>query len=235
MRATHLVHDVMGAPPAEGPRRLKTPGICCVCGEREGDVDARDVVGGNFTRLHLLRRRDSPAVCEACAWAKGHAPLRRSHWLACPSTGLLLFKWTEAAPILMHPPEPPFAVYLTTSWQKIGVLMTPVNVHRSPYELLLEEMVLAWDVQALAPILEHVRTLRTWFGEGEILSSRYTSAHIVKCGVERWEELEAQVSPWRPSHHLEVLAYLARKTKEEKESQACQSLDKKPSQQASLW
>lgn len=235
MRAMHLIHEVMGEPQAQGVSRLKKPEVCAICGQRRGDVDVRKVVGGDFTNHDLLRRRDSPAVCEACAWAKSHAPLRRKYWMASRATGLMLFEWNQAAKfaeVLMSPPPPPFTACLTLSGKKILVLRAPVNIAPGPYLLQVEEQALAWDPADLLSVLEACREMRRGkITESQIISGHYRLGAIHKFGRQRWQELEATVAPWRGSGHLPALTTLARKDKKEEEK-ACKP--KKQETQPSL-
>lgn len=216
MKATHLLHQACGGLALEGVRRLEEPALCAICGERTGDVDVRDVTGNAFTQYDLLRARDSPGACEACAWAKAQKEFRWSHWVVSPA-GLRKFKWFEAEEVLFNPPEPPFAIYCTTSMKKIGALFTPVNHSREGFTVQMEMTPVAFNPARAEPVLETIKVLRGHkFTEAEMISGHYKQAKMMQAGPLVVMEAEEVLVPERSSGLVELLVYATRIKKEKK-------------------
>lgn len=212
MRATHLVHQIAGEPEVEGVRWLDENHLCRICGEREGNIDIRDVVGGAFTGHDLCRAKGSPGVCEACAYAKAQKQLRHKCWLVSEATGLVTFGWPEAGAIIFGGVTPPASIYLTTSYKKIGVLRSPVNVSVDPLLIQYEEITLSVPL-SMASVLKRVREMRPAFTEKEIIHGNYSVTKAYKFGPEKWQGIEDLIAPHRPSGLLEIIVYMARKPK----------------------
>lgn len=91
-------------------------GICCFCGQQTFRGHLIEL-SENFMNANLLQ--DGSVICEFCQPLKSSKEFRNSMWIATRD-GVRFFKRDEAKDILLAPPEPPFAIFLTRSYKKPG-------------------------------------------------------------------------------------------------------------------
>lgn len=76
----------------------------------------------------------------------------------------------------------------------------------------VEEQRILPDPLGLAIVMNKVRQLYwSGFSKREILTGDYATNRIIKCGADRWQELESQIKPWRGSVLLELAVFLVQK------------------------
>lgn len=120
-------------------RRGSLEGVCLVCGAhtREG-LPPRLVFRPSFTEYNKLVRGGT-VVCPVCAEMLSASEFRRRSWVMT-LRGLRFLRRAEVYETIIEPPQPPFALYATTSGKKQGfiVLAPYVATSRDFYPV-------AWD------------------------------------------------------------------------------------------
>jgi len=106
-------------------------GRCTICGEMVSNGLKPDF-GANFTAGEYLQAGE--CLCPDCAAAYRNQDFRRKMWVVNPAAWRE-FKHAGARAVLLDPPEPPFAIYLTRTWKRQGwlLLVNRVNTSRESY------------------------------------------------------------------------------------------------------
>jgi len=83
-------------------------------------------------------------ICPMCWFVYKTQRFRQSMWVASLA-GTRFFKHGDARAILLDPPDPPFAIYLTRTWKKQGwlLLMNRVNLDRDRFLVAEDERLIA--------------------------------------------------------------------------------------------
>lgn len=152
-------------PPTPGSRN----GKCIICAhytEKGHDVD----FSGNFTSWNLLQ--EGNCICEYCYTLCRDQQYRRKSWVASLK-GVRFLKRDEILPVLLEPPEPPFAVYITKSGKKQGFLhiVNRVNYNKNHYCIAFEDSILFVERSSLREMVEIARQARNLkFSKSELLN-----------------------------------------------------------------
>jgi len=182
-------------------------GTCVVCGgstERGHSYKLPD----KFTSAYRLYRGD--VLCECCAAMLSEKSLRTRSWLATAHE-LRYLQRSEWLEVLLEPPEPPFAIYLTLGGKKHGYLslIHRVSMSRERYWLGVDwhDAALCIDRARLHELLPIVAALREHgVGKAQLLGepTPTTVARAIKDG---WYVLLEQARRLRGEPHWEVLVY----------------------------
>lgn len=121
MKATRLLWETAGRPvPTEGDGEIIKPGpdrsACSMCGGDGARFCFKDALSENFwtlsqtSRLFPCRDPDAPvALCAACVWCAKTLALRCAAWVVTRA-GIWWIPRSGLLPILLDPPDPPFAI-----------------------------------------------------------------------------------------------------------------------------
>ncbi|MGV9198093.1 MAG: hypothetical protein ACOC4M_04575 [Promethearchaeia archaeon] len=116
-------------------------GTCVVCG-RETEIGREIDYSANFTKWNLLNAGD--CICPHCYELTRNQDYRRSMWIAARD-GITKFKKKDMLTHILNPPAPPFAMYLTRTWQKQGffkLISNGLNYSRENYTTALDMQVI---------------------------------------------------------------------------------------------
>lgn len=157
-------------------------GSCVVCGRKTAQGHKTDY-SSNFTLWSLLQAGN--CICPECYELTRNQKYRRSMWVANEEE-IIFFKKKDMLEHILNPPKPPFAMYLTKTWQKQGFfkLINKVNYSRENYFTALDMEIFF--------VNRHVADKMASFGEelrdrgltkkelktGEVLAYRYKEFHI---------------------------------------------------------
>ena len=152
-------------------------GPCIVCGratEQGHEID----YSANFTKWNLLQAGN--CICPNCYELTRNQDYRRSMWVA-NKDGITRFKKEDMLDHILNPPEPPFGMYLTRTWQKQGFfkLINKVNYSRNSYFTALDMQVirvnleLARKMAELGQKLREKKVTKVELESGELSAHRY--------------------------------------------------------------
>jgi CRISPR type IV-associated protein Csf1 len=133
-------------------------GSCIVCG-RITDEGLEIDYSSNFTKWNLLEAGN--CICPNCYELTRNQDYRRSMWISTKE-GITKFKKDDMLGYILNPPEPPFGMYLTRTWQKQGFfkLINKVNYSRHHYFTALDMQVIRVDLDEAKKMAELGETLR---------------------------------------------------------------------------
>lgn len=198
--------------------------LCWLCGSPTGGqgILVKAAIKPTFTDGALARAPQSDAICKACAFCLSYRELRNYSIVATPEA-LRHPTRAELREILLSPPEPPFVICAAVSGQKWLHIKAQVAYSRDNYPVQLEDTIVIVQLDMLAKILEPMEELYTaGFRKsaykdmpGEIEDGAYESWKIQKFGIERWDELEAKIAPWRGTRIFRLALFVAQKKEEE--------------------
>ena len=120
---SRMICNARGIPPEIGT----LTGTCSLCGEETKHGHEFKDSGGTFTTYqHLL---GGGVVCEYCIEMRRNSSRDYKVMWMCSETEFKPFKFDEAEAIFTNPPEPPFQMYFTQTWKKMGWinLITRIN------------------------------------------------------------------------------------------------------------
>lgn len=183
-------------PPEEAIGHMK--GTCIVCGRSTEQGNKIDY-SPNFTLWNLLTAGD--CICPPCYELTRNQQYRRSMWVV-NKEGITFFKKKEMLSHLLNPPEPPFGMYLTKTWQKQGFfkLINKLNYSQENYTVALDmklihvKLSVAKEMSALAKTLRKKKFTKEELKTGEIHAHRYKD-----CDLSLLEQLKeyANQQLWR--------------------------------------
>lgn len=150
---------------------------CIVCGRMTNKGHEIDY-SANFTKWSLLQAGE--CICPNCYELTRNQDYRRSMWVAT-TEGITFFKKKDMLEHVLNPPDPPFGMYLTRTWQKQGFfkLINKVNYSRESYFTALDMEVFHVDLgkaKTMATLGEKLRKKKVTKEElltGNIRASRY--------------------------------------------------------------
>jgi len=168
---------------------------CALCGQPRASEPLR--VSDAFTNWDRLRFPGSGLVCPACAWCLRTPELRRGSWIASME-GLRYLQRPVISEALFDPPEPPFALYVTSSFKKHGFFKARVNLGRSSFYVQFEEVGVQFEPARWTVIWEALWALYTaGFSKRELLRGDYNQRKIRVFGREAWWAFEELLRPRR--------------------------------------
>lgn len=154
MLLAQLVETVWQCP--QGDRR----GRCLACG-RLHDAGFAPTFSEKFTAYQFLQTFDDAILCPACRELLTNTQWRRSHWVVSAS-GVRWLKREDVRQLLDNVPEPPFALYTTSTFKKHGWLCLQQHVNLSTAELRWgwDEQVLVMPLPQLLDMIRFVERMR---------------------------------------------------------------------------
>lgn len=119
---------------------------------------------------------------------------------------------------ILNPPEPPFVMTVATSGQKHLTFRAGVGMNRDNYPVQFEEVQVWVEREKLVEMVVFIEKhySKEGFTKAELQSGDYSSARILKFGIQRWKEMEEQLKQWRGSQLFELACFISRKSEEEK-------------------
>jgi len=153
-------------------------GSCIVCGRTTEDGHKIDY-SANFTKWNLLQAGN--CICPSCYELTRNQDYRRSMWIAT-NEGITKFKKEDMLQHILNPPEPPFGIYLTRTWQKQGFfkLIDKVNYSKKNYFTALDMQVIYVNLKTAKKMAELGQKLREKNVTKEELETGELSAHRYK-------------------------------------------------------
>ncbi len=182
-------------PPTEGGE----VGTCIVCGTstRKGH---RIDFSSNFTAWSMLW--DGDCICEYCYTLCRDQQYRRRSWVATKQ-GIRFLQKSEILEVLLNPPEPPFAIYITRTGKKQGFLqlVNRLSYSREHYFIAFDDALVfvnRGELEEMVEIAKKARALK--FTKAELLSEP---------AVHRWQhrELCEQIVKLAKKPLWEVIVY----------------------------
>jgi len=186
------------------------PGLCAVTGVARMTVARKCLFGKSFTNIDRLAVPESDRVGVAAYWALKYGPERKSCWF-CDGQRFLQIRKPDIRLMVLGCPSilaPTWAGYVTTSYQKHGALVAPVN---GPVTDLwgFDDSVVDCDVGKS----------RDWWSrlnQALLAGISRTSIERVDCpvyalkavGVSTWLEFEAWAKPHSLNPLYRFLCYL---------------------------
>jgi len=157
-------------------------GTCIVCGRDTMQGNEIDY-SANFTKWNLLQAGD--CICPNCYELTRNQDYRRSMWIATRE-GITFFKKKDMLKHILHPPEPPFGMYLTRTWQKQGFfkLINKVNYSKKNYFTALDmdvikvNLALAKEMAFIAGELREKKVTKEELRTGELSPARYGQINL---------------------------------------------------------
>ena len=133
-------------------------GICIVCG-RKTDRGLKVDFSDNFTNWNLLQVGD--CICPQCYELARNQVYRRKSWIATKE-GITFIQRKDFLNVLLSPPDPPFGIYLTRTYQKQGffLIINHVNYSRKKFFVAFDDQLLTIDRKKLQEMTTIARELR---------------------------------------------------------------------------
>jgi CRISPR type IV-associated protein Csf1 len=152
--------DLICSARAIDPPKGNLPGICVFCGHST-EHGHKPSFSDSFCNAPLLS--GGSVVCPACKHMSGGKTYRNSMWMVSEHE-FRFFKREHARQILLTPPEPPFAIYLTRTYKKTGwqamMRLGCVNESRERFLVGFDYDTILVDVERLKDHLTLVDELR---------------------------------------------------------------------------
>lgn len=135
-------------PPTQG----KLKGTCVVCGDYTEHGNKIDF-SSNFTAWSLLQ--EGNCICEHCYTLCRDQTYRRNSWVASKE-GVKLLKRDQILKTMLEPPEPPFAIYATSTGKKQGFLrlIRKPAMSKKQYFIAFDDFLLFVDTNLLREMVE---------------------------------------------------------------------------------
>lgn len=155
-------------------------GKCIFCGfhtENGNKIDVSD----NFMAWPLLQ--EGNCICEYCYSLVRNQDHRRKSWVANPN-GIQFLQRLETLDVLLNPPDPPFAIYITKTGKKQGFihLINRINYSRRWFYIAFDDSLILVDRDQLERMVHIAEKAReSGFGKAELLGD-------IK--VKHWEHRE---------------------------------------------
>lgn len=194
---------------------------CHICGlpTSEGKP-VEEVIKHGFTAIDVLRATGSAIVCPACVYTKEQSAIRTQHYVVTSHTWRHL-KREELAGVILHPPDPPFAIVIQQSHKKHTWLQARVNGNREQFWVSLEETPILLVPDKFRAIFIAVESLyHNGFSKDEIRSGTYQHKRIERIGLDRWMTLEAVLRSHRGALLMELALIVVNKPEDSKEVHA---------------
>jgi len=205
------------AAPSIKVKRIKAD-ACVFCG-KSGTIPAKDVVSSSFTNFDLMQNLTSNTICDYCACCMKNSKFRFSNWIAYNSK-VQYFGRNEIGKILFFKHELPFAVYVTTSFKKLGHLKAVLNFSANNYEVQFEEtkvffqqeiMTKPWEIMgelySIPKEEEEKKQAKSFFTKAEIRTGNYSYSRVIDYGRKKWQEKEKVLREYRGNPAFELLVY----------------------------
>lgn len=157
-------------------------GTCVVCG-RETDQGLEISYSQKFTNYNLLNAGN--CICPNCYELTRNQKYRRSMWVVNRNR-ITFFKKDKMLQHILNPPDPPFGMYLTRTWQKQGFfkLIDKVNYSRKNFVVALDMQLIRVNLEIakkMASIAQNLRVKKITKKElrtGRFYAHRYKDIHI---------------------------------------------------------
>lgn len=194
--ACRMVAEALGAQAHGGENAL-----CGFCGGVAPARASESVLKENFTNRDELI---SPWVCWACEACLNAAETRSSH-LVTRDGQFRRIERREVWPMLLAPPEPPFALYLTLSGKKHGLFRQSVAESRVAFRLQCEDLSGWYVVDRCSPWMREALALRRLgVRRVSLETGRYFSSDWLKCR-DAIKQFEGSVAGLRASQLFTIL------------------------------
>jgi hypothetical protein len=178
---------------------------CALCAQPLASEPLK--VSDAFTNFDRLRFPGSDLVCPACAWCLRTPQLRRGSWIASME-GLRYLQRPAISGALFNPPEPPFAIYVTTSFKKHGFFKARVNLSRACFYVQFEEVGVEFEPPRWTAVGEALWNLyAAGFSKRELLHGDYNQRKVRLFGREAWWAFEELLRPRRPESAFGLLVH----------------------------
>lgn len=188
---------------------------CWLCGQAsDASILVGDQIGESFTNHGFAQAPRSARLCAACAFFLMAHPASRHWWrnrshLFCGS-GCIHPTRATWRQILLDPPEPPFLACLAVSGQKNLIFRAPIAWQREGFGVQLEEERVIVTPALLAGALAPFEALlQAGVRRADILSGRANSALVLRLGLDVYRDLDRQLTRFRGSMLLELVAWIA--------------------------
>lgn len=189
-------------------------GTCWLCGcETEAGFPKKQIIKPTFTDHDIVKAPRSEIVCEHCAWALSRRELRNYSILATRD-GFFHPSKAQIREVLLNPPEPPFVLCLSKSGQKWLHIKSEPAVSREEFPVFFEGAEFKRDkkvgknisvmanvhvnpatVRKILPVMETLYA--NGFNRWEIAIGEYFLSRVLDFGLERKEELDEIIMPYR--------------------------------------
>jgi hypothetical protein len=197
-------------------------GTCWLCGcETGAGFSKKQIIKPTFTDHDIAKAPGSKVVCEHCAWALSRRELRNYSILAT-SKGFFHPSRPQIREVLLNPPEPPFVLCVAKSGQKWLHIKSEQAVSREGFPVFFEgaefkrDKKVGKNISVMANVYVNPATMRkilsvmetlyaNGFNRWEIATGEYFLSRVLDFGLERKEELDEIIAPYRG----QALFYLA--------------------------
>lgn len=179
---SQIICKARGISPEQGMLR----GTCSLCGmQTEHGHEFKDT--GSFTTYQYLL--GGGIICPECFEMRRNRShdYRANMWAASPS-GFVQFKNADAEYHLCNPPYPPFQMYFTRTWKKMGWinLQNRLNYSSERFVVGFDYDVIAVDATVRDEYLSFIHSLLSvGVGKGEISSGRLSAKTFEKIGFDQ--------------------------------------------------
>lgn len=185
-------------------------GRCTLCGAST-DTGYNMPFSEKFTQYSTLY--DGDCVCQYCYAFLKEQGFRRRSWVATESTVVFL-KRSELMHYLLTPPNPPFAIYITQSGQRMGWLsnIRAVSYSQQRFYILTDfvDTVFVNDIKAVHVRAKLVTQLRERkVPKGQLRTGEYSMSTYKKAMNGGWENLLDIAREYAGEQLWEVLVYVA--------------------------
>lgn len=198
--------------------------LCWLCGAPTGGegVPVKKAIKPTFTDGSLAKVPHSKSICKACAFCLSYRELR-NYSIVASARGIEHPNRAELRDILLDPPPHPFVICIAVSGQKWVHIKSQVAYSRENFPAQLEDMTVYIQPAMLAEILDPIEELysagfrKTAYRDmpGEIETGGYEPWKVQQFGINKWEELEEKIAPFRGQRIFQLALFVAQK-KEEK-------------------
>jgi len=176
---------------------------CALCGQPFASELFK--VSDTFTNWDRLRSPASELACPACAACLAMPSLRRGSWVAHDGRAEMLPR-ERLHEVLFQPPEPPFAIYITSSFKKHGFFKARVNLGRGHFYVQFEEVGIEFEPARWTAIWEVLWDFYNHgFSKRELLHGGYAQRKVRAFGCQDWWAFEELL---RPRRHEPAFALL---------------------------
>jgi len=191
-------------------------GICAVTGREDWCIPFKACFGNSFTNLNILPAPGSGLVGLNAFQAIKHKPARMSSWIAMQDDFLRFGKsvdgdgWrSRILGYILTPPEVPWAAYITTSYKKHGVLLTPLNSGKKSIWIFEMLQVDCSDARKVQDYWQRLNVaLRKGFSRTILESCRCPAFVMKKAGIAEWMQFERWATGKYQSPLYKFICYL---------------------------
>lgn len=107
-------------------------------------------------------------------------------------------QWRE---LLLNPPEPPFIMSMAVNGKKHVIFRACINNSREEFFVQADEERIFVERSVFSEALQQFEDgYKVGFSKDSLLSGRYNQAAILSVGLDKWREVERNMSVWRAQY-----------------------------------